>query len=58
MLRETEGGIPVGVDFLSIPVKYVLYVIHSNLGSSSASQSFELDSNRPCFACHWFLAIS
>ncbi|MGY3718747.1 S8 family serine peptidase [Sutcliffiella cohnii] len=34
MLRETEGEIPVGVDFLSIPVKYVLYLIHSNLGST------------------------
>ena len=34
MLREKLGGILVGVDFLSIPVKYVLYVIHSHLGSS------------------------
>jgi len=58
MIRETEGGIPVGVDFLSIPVKYVLYLIHSNLGSSSACQGFELDNNRPFFTCHWFLAIS
>ena len=58
MLRKNKGGILVGVEFLSILVKYVLYVIHSNLGSSAASQSFELDSNRPCFACHWFLTIS
>jgi hypothetical protein len=43
MLREKLRRNFSWSGFFSIPVKYVLYLIHSNLGSSSASQSFELD---------------